>query len=327
MKGKKAGCRIFPHQQKELLNDFLLLLANKGYLCKKPEKIIPVIENIESIIQMDKKRLSQNFDGHAFENNSPLNECFVGRSFDYLKSLNNISEEVLQTYASQFQNRLSAVQNKKKPSLASGKEKSEYVFVQLYPNDEAAQQLEKTYQAVEYVYNLFFDLVTESYNEQKNTGCVNTWLRHYAMSPELTRLKKKETWLNTVDSTALQNALKDVDKVWGRYYTYRKVQNTKPKEKRKTIEIPLKNFEKFFCITSRHVSFNEKEHTLKLPKINEPIKIKIVSDKRMRDSKPSSVIVTRNDTSWLAKIYFNSAPDKKTKDNLDQSNVATDVDQ
>ncbi len=76
-----------------------------------------------------------------------------------------------------------------------------YAF-RLYPSHAQQTQLAKTFGCVRFVYNHFLHQWQARYDETQHG------LSYNVCSKELTKLKKELTWLNAVDSTALQSTLK-----------------------------------------------------------------------------------------------------------------------
>ncbi|WP_455649238.1 helix-turn-helix domain-containing protein [Enterocloster citroniae] len=74
----------------------------------------------------------------------------------------------------------------------------------IYPNKAQKILLAKHFGCVRFVYNYYLDKRIKTYNEDKTT------LNYKKCSSDLTNLKKQKdyTWLNEVDSTALQSSLK-----------------------------------------------------------------------------------------------------------------------
>lgn len=85
--------------------------------------------------------------------------------------------------------------------------------VRIYPNEEQIFLLEKTFGANRFIYNYFLNLKIKLYEYYKislnNTNC----------SKVLTELKKQKTWLKQVDAISLQQALRDLDIAYQRFFT------------------------------------------------------------------------------------------------------------
>ncbi len=84
--------------------------------------------------------------------------------------------------------------------------------VRIYPNKEQQVLLEKTFGASRYVYNHFLKLKSYLYQEFK----IKITYNH--TSKMLTELKRQKTWLRVPDKWALQNALKDLDSAYKKFY-------------------------------------------------------------------------------------------------------------
>lgn len=85
--------------------------------------------------------------------------------------------------------------------------------VRIYPNEEQIFLLEKTFGANRFIYNYFLNLKIKLYEYYKislnNTNC----------SKVLTELKKQKTWLKQIDAISLQQALRDLDIAYQRFFT------------------------------------------------------------------------------------------------------------
>ena len=85
--------------------------------------------------------------------------------------------------------------------------------VRVYPNKEQEELLQKTFGCTRYVYNHFLGRRISVYEESKET------LTNNMCSKELTQLKKELVWLKEVDKWALQNALRDLDDSYKRFFS------------------------------------------------------------------------------------------------------------
>ncbi len=82
----------------------------------------------------------------------------------------------------------------------------------IYPNKEQQELLFKTFGCVRYVYNYYLNKRIELYeNEGK-------FLSFYDCSKDLTTLKQELEWLREPDKCALQNALKDLDFAYKKFF-------------------------------------------------------------------------------------------------------------
>ena len=84
--------------------------------------------------------------------------------------------------------------------------------VRVYPTKEQQILLEKTFGASRFVYNHFLKLKQYLYQEFKIKITYNY------TSKMLTELKRQKSWLKVPDKWALQNALKDLDSAYKRFY-------------------------------------------------------------------------------------------------------------
>ena len=84
--------------------------------------------------------------------------------------------------------------------------------VRIYPTKEQQVLLEKTFGASRFVYNHFLKLKQYLYQEFK----IKITYKH--TSKMLTELKRQKQWLRVPDKWALQNALKDLDNAYTKFY-------------------------------------------------------------------------------------------------------------
>jgi putative transposase len=82
----------------------------------------------------------------------------------------------------------------------------------LYPTKEQITLINKTMGCSRFVFNYFLARWNETY-EQTGKG-----LTYNVCSSQLTQLKKELEWLKEVDSTSLQNVLKDLDDAFRRFF-------------------------------------------------------------------------------------------------------------
>lgn len=82
----------------------------------------------------------------------------------------------------------------------------------IYPNDEQQQLLAKTFGCCRFVYNHYLNKKIDTYkNEQKS-------LSYVECANDLKELKSQLHWLKEVDSIALQQSLKDLDKAYKNFF-------------------------------------------------------------------------------------------------------------
>jgi len=87
------------------------------------------------------------------------------------------------------------------------------VKVRLYPTDEQKEILAKTFGSVRFVYNNMLDKKIEAYKKDK------TSLSTFSLIKELPIMKKDDySWLKDVDSTSLQQSIKNMDKAYQGFF-------------------------------------------------------------------------------------------------------------
>ena len=100
----------------------------------------------------------------------------------------------------------------------------------LYPNKNQRQLISSTFGCCRFVYNHYLALSISHY---ESNGKSNTYNQN---SKDLTQLKKELTWLKDVDSVALQQSLRNLDKAYQNFFRNVKVGKKPgfPKFKRKS---------------------------------------------------------------------------------------------
>ena len=161
--------------------------------------------------------------------------------------------------------------------------------VRIYPNKEQIRVIEDTFNSTRYLYNYMLNLKEKLY---KFFG-IN--LSYNQSSKVLTELKRHKIWLKSVDSTALQQCLKDLDNAYTRFFSGQ-VNYPKFKSKKRS-----KNSYR----TSMNISLSIENHTIKIPK---------VGSIRFRD---------KNDFSNITKIY--NVTISKTSSGKYYASISTDV--
>ena len=84
----------------------------------------------------------------------------------------------------------------------------------LYPNQQQAMQIQRTFGCVRFVYNYYLSRRIDAWKNRQET------LNYYACSADMTFLKKDSNhlWLQEVDSTALQSSLRDLDTAFQNFF-------------------------------------------------------------------------------------------------------------
>ena len=82
----------------------------------------------------------------------------------------------------------------------------------IYPNKKQQELIQKTFGCVRFVYNYYLAKRKEMYENDKITFTYNM------CSKDLTNLKKELEWLKEPDKCSLQNALKDLDQAYQKFF-------------------------------------------------------------------------------------------------------------
>lgn len=122
----------------------------------------------------------------------------------------------------------------------------------IYPNNEQKELINKTIGSSRFVYNHFLDYSNKNDYETYTKFC-----------KLLTKLKKKYKWLKEVDSLALQQSLRDLDKAFKNFF---KGQNNYPKFKSKK-KARLSYRTQRFVRPGGTTNIKVENNKIKLPKI------------------------------------------------------------
>ena len=122
--------------------------------------------------------------------------------------------------------------------------------VRIYPNEEQRVLIDKTFGCVRYIYNFMLNLKQILYKK------FNITLSYNHISKILTELKRNKLWLRDVDKWSLQNALKDLDKAYQKFFKG----NGFPKFK-------SKKRDKLSYRTSSNIHLDIDTRMIKIPKV------------------------------------------------------------
>lgn len=123
--------------------------------------------------------------------------------------------------------------------------------VRIYPSQEQIDIIEQTFNSTRYLYNYMLNLKDKLYE------FYGIRLNFARMSNVLTELKRHKTWLKLVDSTALQQCLKDLDSAYQNFFNNRgKHPKFKSKKRSKTS-----------YRTTMNISLDTESQTIKIPKV------------------------------------------------------------
>lgn len=82
----------------------------------------------------------------------------------------------------------------------------------IYPNKTQQELIQKTFGCCRFVYNYYLDKRIKAYKDSKTT------LNYSQCSKDLTQLKNELLWLKEPDKCSLQNALKDLDMAYQKFF-------------------------------------------------------------------------------------------------------------
>lgn len=166
---------------------------------------------------------------------------------------------------------------------------SQVIQVRLYPNKDQMNYLANCFGCCRFLYNHFLHETSEQY---KIDG---TFLWYEAMSSLLTQMKKQEEteWLKNIDSTCLQNSLKNLDHALSNFVKSKQGKRKGPKVgfpkyKRRSNKQSAK-----FISNSYKVDYEKQQ--IKIPKLKTWIKFaNEIEQDRIPDGKLQSITVSKN---------------------------------
>lgn len=82
----------------------------------------------------------------------------------------------------------------------------------IYPNKKQEELVQKTFGCCRFVYNYYLDKRITEYKKEGRQ------INYNSCCSDLTKLKKELTWLNEVDSIALQSSLKNLDMAYQKFF-------------------------------------------------------------------------------------------------------------
>ena len=172
---------------------------------------------------------------------------------------------------------------------------SQVIQVRLYPNKDQMNYLANCFGCCRYLYNHFLFETSEQYKVD------GTFLWYEDMSSKLTKLKKQEEteWLKNVDSTCLQNSLKNLDNSQDNFVKSKqgKRKGLKvgfPKYKRRSNKQSAKfTSNKTSAGTSCKVDYENQK--IKIPKLKSWIRFaNEIEQDRIPDGKLQSIAISKN---------------------------------
>ena len=168
---------------------------------------------------------------------------------------------------------------------------SKVIQVRLYPNKDQMNYLANCFGCCRFLYNHFLFETSEQYKVD------GTFLWYEAMSSLLTQMKKQEEteWLKNVDSTCLQNSLKNLDNGIDNFVKSKqgKRKGLKvgfPKYKRRSNKQSCK-----FTLNYNSCKVDYEKQQIKIPKLKSWINFaNEIPDDRIPDGKLQSITVSKN---------------------------------
>ncbi len=106
----------------------------------------------------------------------------------------------------------------------------------IYPTEEQQEFMNKSFGCVRFVYNYYLDIRKSAYEKEKRT------VNYYECQRDLTQMKKENTFLQEVDSSALTYSLRHLDAAYSNFFKVKASAYPKFKSKRashKSYTIPF----------------------------------------------------------------------------------------
>ena len=162
--------------------------------------------------------------------------------------------------------------------------------MRIYPTEEQQIYFAKNFGCCRYVYNTFLDKRISEYKENKTTKNYNK------CSAELTALKKDKDhlWLNEVDSTSLQRALKNLDTAYTNFFEHRAKY---PKKKKK------KSQQSYATVSSSVAVYDE--GYIKLPKVG---LVKCIISQKIEGRILSATVTKTPDNKYFVSVACKDVP-------------------
>lgn len=174
--------------------------------------------------------------------------------------------------------------------MNSAKQKTNYVLkLRIYPNSQQKDYLSKCFGCSRWIYNYGLAKSIDKYKENK------TFLWYNDLAKQLPKLKRSEDtkWLKDVDSTTLQQSLKNLDKAF-KNFCKNKGHFGFPKFKSKSNKQSIK------C--TMHISVDLDKNILKIPKCKP---IKCIADNRRPSGRILSITISKTATEkYYASILY-----------------------
>jgi len=156
----------------------------------------------------------------------------------------------------------------------------------ILPNEEQKQKLIEMFGCSRFVWNYFLDLNNKIYLEAKEKDLKKKHLNYYNCANSLTKLKKEKEWLKKANAQSLQQALKDLDTAYNRFFKKQSgFPNFKSKKGKQSFRIPQR--------------FRVEGNRIYLPKFKEGIKT-IVHRKVKGNIKYATISKTKADKYFVS---------------------------
>ena len=174
--------------------------------------------------------------------------------------------------------------------MNSSSQKTNYVLkLRIYPNSQQKDYLSKCFGCARWIYNNGLAKSIEQYKQDK------TFLWYNDLAKQIPKLKKSEEtkWLKEVDSTSLQQSLKNLDKAF-KNFCKNKGHFGFPKFKSKSNKQSIK--------LTMNIDVDLDNNKIKIPKCKP---IKCISDKRRPNGRILSVTISKTPTEkYFASILY-----------------------
>jgi putative transposase len=168
---------------------------------------------------------------------------------------------------------------------------SQVIQVRLYPNKDQMNYLAQCFGCCRFLFNYFLHKTSEQYKVD------GTFLWYNDFQNTIPKMKKQEEteWLKNVDSTCLQNAVRNLDNSQNNFVKSKQGKRRGPKVGFPTYKRKVNKQSAKFTSNSASCKVDYENRQIKIPKLKSWIKFaNKISDDRIPDGKLQSITISKN---------------------------------
>lgn len=156
----------------------------------------------------------------------------------------------------------------------------------IYPNKRQEDQIIKTFGCCRFVWNYYISVREQYYAKNKKL------FTFYECCKDLTALKKENNWLKDVDSSSLQNSLRDLDNAYRKFFS---------KDSAKPTQQLKRNYKQKYRISCVNRNIKLLENRIQLPKLG---KVKCKVSKKIEGDIVNATVIKSNSGKYYVSIFF-----------------------